>query len=42
VLQNTRHVQEIVVEKNGIKVHIPVPVDSADLKKIIEALGIAI
>jgi hypothetical protein len=38
-LQSTRHIQEILLEKGEIKIHIPLTIGSAELRTIIDALG---
>jgi len=41
-LQSSRHVQEILLEKGGVKIHIPLTVDGEELQKFIVTLSAAL
>jgi transposase-like protein len=42
ILQSTRHVQEILIEKGDIKIHIPMGTGSGELRAVMEWLGVAV
>ena len=42
ILQSSRHVQEILLEKGEVKIHIPLTVDGEELQKFIVTLTAAL
>jgi len=42
ILQSTRHIQEMLIEKGEVKIHIPLTVDGNELQTIIFKLAAAL
>jgi len=42
ILQSTRHVQEILIEKGDVRIHIPLGGGSGELRAVMEWLGVAV
>jgi hypothetical protein len=42
ILQSSRHVQEILIEKGDVKIHIPLGTGSGELRAVMEWLGVAV